>query len=113
MLTVNHGNHAVLDLLAGGPGRDHLHRHCVVLVRLQLGYDIRGGLPAGASGVDESVGVLVQTFDGIGVVVGLRGHPGAGDGCGALRPTVEALDPLRLCGKKQTKQNRYDRYQSI
>lgn len=99
MLTVDHGDHVVLHLLAGGPGRDHLHRHRVAFVGLQLGDDVRGRVPAGESGVDQSVGVLVEALDGVGVIVGLRGRPGTGDGGGALGATVEALDSLRLCMK--------------
>lgn len=105
MPTVNHGDHAVLDLLAGGPTRDHLHRHRVALVWLQLGDDISGGIPASAPGVHQSLGVSVQALNGVGVVVSLRGRPGAGDGGRALRPTVETLDSLGLCRGKRNHQS--------
>lgn len=95
-LTVDHGDHAVLSLLAGHAVRDDLHGDGVALVGLQLGDEVGGGVSAGASGVDQDPGVLVETLDGVGVVVGLRGPPGAGDGGGALRATVEAVDWLRL-----------------
>lgn len=98
-LTIDHGDHAVPSLLAGRPGRDDLHRHRVAFVGLQLGDEVGAGVSAGASGVDQGPGILVQTLNGVGVVVGLRGHPGAGDGGGALRATVEAVDSLRLCSK--------------
>lgn len=79
-LTIDHGDHAVLSLLAGRPGRDDLHRHRVAFVGLQLRDEIGAGISTGASGVDQDPGVLVQTLNGVGVVVRLWGHPGAGDG---------------------------------
>ncbi len=99
--TVDHGDHAVLSRLAGHPIRDDLHRHGVAFVGLQLGDEVGGGVSAGASGVDQDLGVLAETFNGVGVIVCLRGRPGAGDGGGALRPTVEAVDSLWLYGKRQ------------
>lgn len=96
-LTVDHGDHAVLSLIAGHPRGDGLHGHPVALVGLQLRDDVAAGVSSRASGVDQAPGVLVETLDGVGVVVGLRGHPRAGDGGGALRATVEAVDSLRLC----------------
>lgn len=98
-LTVDHGDHAVPGLLAGRPGRDDLHRHRVAFVGFQLGDDVGARVSAGASGVDQGPGVPVETLDGVGVVVGLWGRPGAGDGGGALRATVEAVDSLRLCSE--------------
>lgn len=68
---------------------------------LQLVDEVGGGISAGASGVDQDLGVLIETLDGVGVVVGLRGPPGAGNGGGALRATVEVVDSLRLCSKTQ------------
>lgn len=95
-LTINHGDHAVLSLLAGRLVRDHLHRNGVAFVGLQLGDDVGGGVSARTSGVDQPLGVLLETLDGVGVVVGHRRAPGAGDGGGALRVTVEAVDSLWL-----------------
>lgn len=95
-LTVYHGDHAVPCRLAGRPVRDHLHGDTVAFVGLQLGDYVGGGVSAGAPGVDQDLGVLVETLDGVGVVVSLWRPPGAGNGGGALRPTVEAVDSLRL-----------------
>lgn len=100
VLTVDHGDHAVLSLLAGRLVGDHLNGDGVAFVGLQLGDEVGGGVSAGASGVDQHLGVLVETLDGVGVVVSLRGPPGAGDGGGALRTTVEAVDSLRLYSKR-------------
>lgn len=96
-LTINHGDHAVLSLFAGHPRRDDLHGHPVAFVGLQLGDEVGAGVSPGASGVDQGPGVLVETLNGVGVIVGLWGRPRAGDGGGALRATVETGDPLRLC----------------
>ena len=68
----------------------------VAFVGVQLGDVVDGGVSAGAAGVHQRAGVPVETLDGVGVVVGLRGRPGAGDGGGALGATVEALHTLRL-----------------
>ena len=65
-------------------------------MRLQLDDVVDGAVAAGAAGVDQAPGVLPQALDGVGVEVSLRRAPGAGDGRGALGPTVQALDPLRL-----------------
>lgn len=96
VLTVDHGDHTVPRRLAGRLVRHHLHRDAVAFVRLQLGDDVGGGVSAGASGVDQDLGVLVETLNSVGVKVSLRGHPRAGDGGGALRTTVEAVDSLGL-----------------
>ncbi|TNN58692.1 hypothetical protein EYF80_031106 [Liparis tanakae] len=101
VLTVDHGHHAVPSLVTGGPVRDHLHRDGVALVGLQLRDEVTGGISAGAARVDQDLGVLVKTLDGVGVVVGLWGAPGAADGGGALGATVEAVDSLRFYGKTQ------------
>lgn len=93
-LTVNHGNHAVLRGLAGHAVRDDLDMDGVALVGLQLGDEIGGGVAASASGVDQDPGILVEALNGVGVVVRLWGAPGAGDGRGALRAAVEAVDSL-------------------
>lgn len=68
---------------------------------LQLRDEVGGGLSAGASGVDQNLGALEETFDVVGIVVGFWRRPGAGDGCGALRSTVEAVDSLRLYSERQ------------
>lgn len=70
-----------------------------MFVGLQLGDDVGAGVSAGTTGVDQSPRVLVETLDDVGVIVGLWGHPGAGDGGGALRAAVEAVDSLRLCSQ--------------
>lgn len=64
---------------------------------LQLRDDVGGGVSAGAPGVDQRAGVLVDTLDAVRVVIGPRGPPGARDGGGALRVAVEVVDSLRLC----------------
>lgn len=69
---------------------------------LQLGDEVAGGVTAGASGVDEDLGVSMETLNSVGVIVSLGGSPGAGDGGGALRATVKAVDSLRLCRRTQT-----------
>lgn len=100
-LTVDHGDHAVPSLLAGRPVRDHLHRDDVAFVRLQLRDNVGAGVPSGASGVDQCPRVLVETLNGVGVIVGHRRRPGAGDGGGALRATVEAMDLLGFYSRRQ------------
>lgn len=65
-----------------------------------MGDQVGGGVSTSASRVDQDPGVLVETLNGVGVVVGLRWPPGAGDGGGALRATVEAVDSLWLCSNK-------------
>lgn len=49
VLTVNHGDHAVLCRLAGRPIRDDLHGDGVAFVGLQLGDEVGGGVSAGAA----------------------------------------------------------------
>lgn len=98
-LTINHGDHVVQSLLTGHPRRDDLHRHPVAFVGLQLGDDVGAGVPSGASGVHQGSRVLVETLNGVGVIVGLWGRPRAGDGGGALWATVETVDSFWLCRK--------------
>lgn len=73
-----------------------------MFVGLQLSDDVAGGVSAGSSGVNQGVGVLVETLDGVGVIVGLRGCPGTGDGGGPLRTAVEAVDSLWFWNGHQT-----------
>lgn len=63
---------------------------------LQLGDEVGGRVSPGASGVDQNLGALEETFDAVGIVVSLRRHPGTGNGRGALRAAVEAVDSLWL-----------------
>lgn len=95
-LTVNHGDHTVLCCLAGHAVGDGLDGDDVALVRLQLGDVVDGAVAAGAAGVDQPAGVLPQALDGVGVEVGLRGAPRAGDGRGTLWTAVQGLYPLGL-----------------
>lgn len=71
-----------------------------MFVRLQLSDDVAVGVPLSESGVHQCVGILVETLDGVGVIISVRGYPGAGDGGGTLRATVEAVDSLWLCRRK-------------
>lgn len=96
-LTVNHGDNTVLNLITGGPCGDDLHRHRVAFVGLQLSDEVGAGVSAGASRVDQGLGILVQALNGVGVIVSLRWHPGARNGVGALRATVEAVDWFWFC----------------
>lgn len=103
-LTIDHGDHAVLCLPAGGSSRDDLYRDCIASVRLQLSNDIAGGVSAGAPRVDQGAGVLMNTLNVVGVVIRLWGGPGTGDGGGALGPAMEADDSPWPYKRKQSSQ---------
>lgn len=79
-LTVDHGDNTVLNLITGGPRGDDLHRHRVVFVGLQLSDEVGARVSAGASRVDQGPGILVETLNGVGVIVSLWWYPGAGNG---------------------------------
>lgn len=94
LLTVDHGDHAVLGGLAGHAVGDDLDGDGVALVRLQLGDVVERAVAAGALRVHQRARVLALALDGVRVVVGLGRAPGAGDGGGALGPAVDVLNPL-------------------
>lgn len=98
-LTVDHGDHAILSGLAGHAVGDSLDGDGVAFVWLQLGDVVEGAVAARTPGVHQCAGVLVEALNGVGITVGLRGAPGAGDGGGVLGAAVQVLDTLWLYGR--------------
>lgn len=99
-LTVDHGD--------DGPGhrwthlfrRQHCDGHCVLPEGAQLIQRYRGDAPIQLQDLGQLPVVVLMTFDLIGVKVGERSHPGAGEGGGGQREAVDGPDGRRTCGRR-------------
>lgn len=98
VLTVDHGDSAVLSCLAGRAARDDPHRDGIVPVGLQLVDDVEGSVARDALLIHCHTCALPHTLDDVGVVVRLWGNPRAGDGGGALGAAVDVVQLARFCG---------------